>query len=193
MSKYPQPLSNYLLLFIIKCMVAMLSLFTQIGYGQIYAEESNPCILQGSLHIKPVKNVPGDQTDKIQPGTQVKIDMTVENKGGQVSPAGQIYVRYAFSQPLEHEKSSILFETEKKSLPPIEPGKKIEFAFDTPHQIPSVLDFVRYDWSLREYQTIALIHQQEYIIGTLAVTFSAYYYPGVKKEFPTKICNNEKN
>lgn len=187
MPNHYQSFSSRPLLFIIACMVAGFILLAGTAIGQIAAEEGEQSILQGSIHIQPVKNVPGDLTGKIQPGTQVKISVEVENKGGKVSPAGQIYVRYAFSQPLEHEKSSILFETEKKSLTSIEPGKKIEIAFDTPHLIPSLLDFVRDDWSIREYQAIALIDKQEHIIGTLALTFSAYYYPGIKKELPAEI------
>ena len=108
------------------------------------------------------QTLPGDQTGKIQPGTAVKLVVTVENKGQQESPAGQLYVRYAFAHPLENEAASVIFETEKKPLPAIEPGKKAEIVFDTPHQIPSLLDFVRHDWSIREYQAIALSTIREY-------------------------------
>lgn len=162
----------------------------RIGYGQTQLADNKNVILQGSIQIQPTKPVPGDETGKIQPGTPVKLIVTVENKGNQNSPAGQLFVRYAFAHPLDKEKTSVLFETEKKPLPSIEPGKKIDIAFDTPHQIPSLLDFVRYDWSIRDYQAIAMINQEEHMIGTLAITFSAYYYPGIKKEFPVKISPN---
>ncbi len=160
---------------------------TSIGYGQTQLTDTKNIILQGSIHIQSIKVLPGDETGKIQPGTPVKIFVTVENKGQQASPSGQLYVRYAFAQPLDQEAISVIFETEKKRLPSIEPGKMVEIAFDTPHQIPSLLDFIRYDWSIREYQAMAIINQDEYVIGTLAITFSAYYYPGIKKEFPTKL------
>ena len=164
-----------------------LLLLARIGYGQTHLVDLKHGVLQGSIHIEPVQTVPGDQTGKIQPGTPVKIVVTVENKGLQESPPGQLYVRYAFAHPLENEASSVLFETEKKPLSAIEAGKKVDIAFDAVHQIPSVLDFVRYDWSIREYQAIAVINQEESMIGTLAITFSAYYYPGIKKELPTKV------
>lgn len=157
-------------------------IIARIGYGQIQSPPKHS-ILQGSIHLLPVK----DQADKIQPGTAVKLIVTVENKGIQESPPGELYIRYAFAHPLEQEKTSVIFETERKPLPSIEPGKKVDIAFDTSHQIPSLLDFVRYDWSLREYQAIAVINQKESMLGSLAITFSAYYYPGIKKEFPVKV------
>lgn len=165
--------------------VIALLLLARIGYGQIPGKHS---ILQGSIHLLPA-NGSTDNEGKIQPGTAVKLMVTVENKGMQESPAGELYIRYAFAHPLEHEKTSIIFETERKTLPPIEPGKKVDIPFDTSHQIPSLLDFVRYDWSLREYQAIAVIDKTESMIGTLAITFSAYYYPGIKKEFPIKVAH----
>jgi hypothetical protein len=165
----------------------------RIGYGQLPLGDNKNVILQGSIHIQPVQAVPDDQTGKIQPGTPVKLSVTVENKGQQASPAGQLYVRYAFAHPLDKDEASVIFKTEKKPLPTIEPGKKVDIAFDTPHQIPSLLDFVRYDWSIREYQAMAVVNQEEHMIGSLAITFSAYYYPGIKKEFPIKISAHEKN
>lgn len=188
MFENPQFVSNRRWIVRIAALVILgLLLLARIGYSQPQTANAKSVILQGSIHIEPVKSVQGDQSGKIQPGTPVKLVVTVENKGQEASPSGQLYVRYAFAHPLENEKGSILFETEKKSLPSIEPGQKIDIAFETPHQIPSILDFVRYDWSIREYQAFAVINQDEHLIGTLAITFSAYYYPGIKKEFPIKI------
>lgn len=169
------------------CVILGLLLLSRIGYSQTQIVDAKPIILQGSIHIQPVTPLPGDQTGKIQPGTPVKLIVTVENRGQQPSSPGQLYVRYAFAPPLENEARSIIFETEKKPLPSIEPGKQINITFDTPHIIPSLLDFVRYDWPIREYQAMAVVNHQENIIGSLAITFSAYYYPGIRKEFPTKI------
>lgn len=162
-------------------------IITGMGYSQTETTDHKAAILQGSIHIQPSMPISNDHAIKIQPGTSVKLMVTVENKGEQTSPPGQLYVRYSFAHPLENEKTSSIFETEKKPLPPIEPGQQVEIAFDAPHQLPSLLDFVRYDWSIREYQAIAVIDHQENLIGTLALTFSAYYYPGIKKEFPTEI------
>lgn len=165
-----------------------LLLLARIGYGQTqHITPNKSVILEGSIQIHPTKALPNNQEGQIQPGTPVKIGVTVENKGEQASPKGELFVRYVYAHPLEKEKTSLIFETEKKELPSIEPSKKIEIVFDTPHQIPSLLDFVRDDWSMREYQATALINEKEYLLGTLAITFSAYYYPGMKKEFPTQI------
>ena len=46
---------------------------------------------------------------------------------------------------------------------------------------------MRNDWPIREYQAVAVFPNDEKTIGTLAITFSAYYYPGIKKELPAKI------
>jgi hypothetical protein len=187
MSETHQSLSNRWPFRVLFVVVLSLLLLARIGYGQPQAVEIKQAVLQGSIHIQPVQPQPDDQTGKIQPGTPVKVVVTVENKGPQASPEGQLYVRYAFAKPLDHETTSIIFETEKKPLPSIEPGKQVNIAFDSPHQSPSLLDFVRYDWSMREYQALAVVNQEDHLIGTLAMTFSAYYYPGIKKELPAKI------
>lgn len=164
-----------------------LLLLARIGYGQIQPTEHKNSILQGSIEFSPAQANAKDEAGKIQPGTAIKLIVTIKNKGQQANPAGQLYVRYAFAHPLEKEKESLIFETEKKPLPSIEPGNKIQITFDAPHQIPSLLDFIRDDWSLREYQAMAVIEKKEYMIGTLALTFSAHYYPGMKKELPATV------
>jgi len=188
MSKHSQSLAPQWFLRVGSILIFGLLLLARIdGYGQTPLEDTQNALLQGSIQIQPLKTVPGDQTDKIQPGTPVKISVIVENKGQQAMPSGELYVRYAFPQPLEKEETSVIFETEKQTFPSIEAGKKIEIVFDNAHQIPSVLDFVRYDWSMREYQAIVAVNKKENLIGTLAITFSAYYYPGIKKEILNKI------
>ncbi len=183
-----QALSNRWVFRAVIAVIVSLLLLARIGYGQPQSVvETKQAVLQGSIQLKPVKPVSDDETDKIQPGTPVKIVVTVENKGPQTSAAGKLYVRYAFSKPLEREANSVIFETEKKPLPAIEPGKSVDIVFETPHTSPSLLDFVRDDWSMREYQAVTIFQREEHIIGTLAITFSAYYYPGIKKEFPTKV------
>lgn len=183
-----QFLTNHRFLKAVIFVVIALLLLAGIGYGHIQTiENRQTSVLQGSIHIQPAQPIPGDETNKIQPGTPVKIVVTVENKSSHTSPSGQIYVRYAFAKPLDKEISSVIFETEKQPLPKIAPGHQIDITFNTPHQTPSLLDFVRNDWSIREYQAMTVIDDTEHTIGTLAITFSAYYYPGIKKEFPTKI------
>lgn len=165
-----------------------LLLLARIGYGQQQAvAASQEAILQGAIQIQPVQPAGDDQPIKIQPGTLVKLSVLVQNKGLQPSPKGEIYLRYAFAKPLHNEETSVIFETEKVPLSAIDPGKSIELKFDATHRLPSLLDFVRDDWSMREYQAIAVFGKEEKMIATLAITFSAYYYPGIRKEFPTKI------
>lgn len=190
MSENHEYLSNRRIIRIVTGLLLGLMLLARIGYGQIQTGDGQHVILQGSIHVQPVKPVIGDQTGKIQPGTPVKIIMTVENKGQQASPPAELYVRYGFSHPLDQETKSVIFNTEKKQLPTIAPGKKLEMAFETYHHIPALLDFVRDDWPMREYQAIATVHEKDHLIGSLAIAFSAYYYPGIKQEFPTKIFSN---
>jgi hypothetical protein len=155
--------------------------------SSFYVEGSQPAILQGVIHIQSAQSRPTQESDRIQPGTSLKPSVIVENSGEEESPAGEIFIRYALAAPLDEQRGSIIYESEKKILPQILPGKSVEIVFDTPHITPAVMDFVKYDWALREYQAIAIIHKKEKVIGTLALTFSAYYYGGIKKEFPSRV------
>lgn len=161
-----------------------------IVYGQSVTSNVHQAVLLGSINITPEKPLSQDQLPKVQPGTNVKLGVAVENKGQTESPSGKIYIRYAFAKPLENEQKSVIFQTETLDLPSIEPGKTVNIDFKTPHQWPSLLDYVRHDWLMREYQAIAVFDHTEKMIGSLAITFSAYYYPGIKKEFPTIIPGN---
>jgi len=163
-----------------------LLLLVRLGYAQTLTENKSS-ILQGTLQILPVKPLPNNTPIQIQPGTPVHLVVTVENIGKHESPAGELYVKYAFIQPLDKEKGSVLFESEKKALPSIQPGKKVEIPFDNPHQIPSLPDYFRNDWPFREYKAMAIVNHEEHLIGTLAVNFSAYYYPGENIEIPAVI------
>jgi hypothetical protein len=160
-----------------------LLVLARVGYSEAKAGDSTSAILQGTIRIQPV--VGGNQ-ERIQPGTPVKFKVMVENKGEQASPSGQIFLRYAFAKPMQNETGSIIFESEKKDLPSIEAGKEIEMSFDLAQELPSISDFVRDDWALREYQAVVEIYKESRIIGTLALTFSAYYYPGITKQFSAK-------
>ena len=155
-----------------------LLLLARFGYAQSQLTEQKNVTLQGTIQLVPTKEMPGGAAGQIQPGTHVKFVVEVENNGPNPTPNGELFVQYAFAYPLDKEDSSVLFESEKKELPSIEPGKTIKIAFDASHQIPSLFDFIRNDWTLREYKAVALIDKKEHLIGTLALTFSAYYYPG---------------
>lgn len=159
--------------------------WTNIAYSQTPKEPQ--AILLGDIHIKPSNPIDNDPV-KIQPGTPVTLNVTIENHGTVASPAGKLFVRYAFAKPLDKEENSVLFTTETLPLPSIPAGESINIAFQTPHQWPSILDYVRDDGLMREYQAIATFHEkQPKMIGSLAITFSAYYYPGIRKEIPTSI------
>lgn len=160
------------------------SLFNQAVHAQPQEQEA---VLQAAVIIKPQDQPTQFQSDKIQPGHSVKISALIENKGSERSPSGQIYVRYALAKPLDKDPNSVIFETEKIQLPMIEPGNAVEITFEKTHQLPSLPDFIRHDWGMREYQAVVNVAQQEKVIGSLAITFSAYYYSGIRKEIPARI------
>lgn len=174
---------------IIGAIIALL-LLARISYGYSQPTPSSvdhkQAILQGTIHLKPTVTLGADQTVKIQPGTGVKLVVSVENKGDQESPPAQLFIRYSYAKPLDNEAHSVIFSTERKTVPPIQPGQSTDISFDAVHQTPSLIDFVKYDWPIREYQAILVTNHEEHLIGTLAMTFSAYYYPGVRRELPVK-------
>lgn len=143
-------------------------------------------VLQGTIEVEASKPVSKEDTQKIQPGTPLKLSVEIENIGTQKSVPSEIFIRYALAHPLENQKGSRLYESEKKELPSIDPKEKIKISFSNPHLTPTLTDFIKYDWPLREYQLILVAQGEEKIIGTLPLTFSAYYYGGIKKEYPQK-------
>lgn len=175
--------SNWILRFAITFTVATL-VWMGIGYSQNTLTIADTSVLQGEIVLEPTR--PLEEPTKIQPGTPVKLKLIVENKGQKPSAEGEVLIQFGFAKPLDNQPQSITFATEKVKLPSIEPGKKATITFATEHTWPTLFDFVRFDWSLREYKAMAIIEDEEKMIGTLAITVSAYYYPGVKKEFPSE-------
>ena len=167
--------------------VFLLLAFTLFCQAESEEKLTKNVVLQGAIQLEPLNPHPHDEKGEIQPGSPVKIMVTLKNKGNHPSSSGEIYVRYGFAHPLDKHSESVIFRTENKAIPSIEPGKQVVITFDTPHQIASLIDFVRNDWLLREYQAIVIMGGQEYVIGTAALTFSAYYYPGMVKEIPNNI------
>lgn len=167
----------------IKLTLLFVIAFLMLFQGVFAQTEVKQAILQGAVLVQAQPQPTQYQTDKIQPGHSVKLSILVENKGNAASPPSQIYIRYAFAKPLDKDPNSILFETEKVDLPIIEAGNSVELTFDAMHKWPVLPDYIRNDWGMREYQ--ALVDGK--IIGTLAITFSAYYYPGIRKEIPVAI------
>ena len=162
------------------------ALFFLAAFSTLQAAEEKEAILQAAILAQPSSQPTQFQSEKIQPGHSVKLAVVVENVGKAKSPAGTISIHFAFAKPLEKGPKSLLFETESVDLPSIEPGRSVELAFEKSHRWPSISDFIRQDWPLREYQAVGTIAKQQEVIGSLAVTFSAYYYPAVRKELPVK-------
>lgn len=155
-----------------------------VSCGSVTPLNAQSAILQGTIDVEALKPVSQEERHKIQPGTPLKLSVEIENIGEGKSSASEIFVSYAFAHPLENQKGSRLYTSEKKELPSIEPKEKIKISFITPHITPTLTDFIKYDWPLREYQLILVQEGKEKIIGTLPLTFSAYYYGGIKKEYP---------
>jgi hypothetical protein len=141
--------------------------------GIIAAEESKL-----SADITLVQGEPGsDKQNKFQPVFPVTISAVVKNKGAAPSKPMQILVRYAYPQPYHDAGHSVTYETEKVELPAIQPAANLEIKFQKPHPLPTIADFVQDKWPMRQYQAVVLADGKEQVIGTLALTYSAYYYP----------------
>lgn len=154
----------------------MFAFFTAFLYLTLFS--SGLEALSGTLELQPIPVHPGESgsDQKIQPTTPVKISATLTNQDGKPSQPALLSVRYALAPPLEREAHSCLFQTETILLPSIPSGDTLTVTFKTPHLLPAIHDFVRDDWSMREYQLILTSDNQETTLGTLKITFSAYYY-----------------
>lgn len=118
-----------------------------------------------------------DKQMKFQPVFPVYISAVVKNGGTVPSEPTTFFVRYAYPYPYQGALHSVLFETEKVELPQIKAGEEVKIAFKKAHYLPTIADFVRHEWPMRQYQAVFGNGDQETIRGTLALTYSAYYYP----------------
>lgn len=143
-------------------------------------------VLQAAIDVVPDMPVAKDP-EKMMPGSIVKIKARIKNVGSSPSAPGVLSVRFALPSPLDTQKNSVLFQTEQIAIPSLAPGMTETFAFQTPHQWPTLYDFIRYDWGLRQYQAILHVGDVEAIAGTAAITFSAYYYEGPAREVPVPV------
>lgn len=126
MPNHYQSFSSRPLLFIIACMVAGFILLAGTAIGQIAAEEGEQSILQGSIHIQPVKNVPGDLTGKIQPGTQVKISVEVENKGERLAQRVKFMSGMPFHNPSSTKNQASFSKLKKRASRPLSREKRLK-------------------------------------------------------------------
>lgn len=150
------------------------------------ANQADGAILEATLDILPSK-VTTENPRLITPGIPAKIAVKIKNVGSKVNQPATLYVRFSFPRPLDNQKNSTLFATEAVSLPPINPGQSAALEFETEQATPSLNDFIREDWSLRQYQAVVVLDKQEYVIGSIPLTFSCFYYPGQGHETPVTI------
>jgi len=170
------------LLMMICCLITLKPLL----YGETKDEvTTNGAYLEAKIEFIPTERVKGSEV--IQPGSPIIISAQLKNSGTQNSQEGYFYVRFTYPKPLQNQPKSQLYVTERVTLPSIAPGKLATIEFKTTQQTPSLYDFIRQDYGMRQYQAIVVIDNKEYIIGNAALTFSAYYYAGPTHEMPTKV------
>lgn len=170
------------LLMTICCLISLKPLL----YGEIKNPETKDgAFLEAKIEFIPTQPVKGSEI--IQPGTPIIISAELTNSGNKSSEIGYFYVRFSYPNPLASQPKSQLFATEKILLPSIPPGKKAITEFKTTHKTPSLYDYIRQDYGMRQYQAIAVIDSKEYVIGNASLTFSAYYYAGPNHEVPTQV------
>ncbi len=145
--------------------------------------------LEATLNILPA-SPSKEQNKNIQPGTPVIIAASLKNVGTKANTPGIFYVRFLYPEPLNKQQGTVLFTTEKVNLPSIPPGDVASLVFKTPQATPSLFDFIRQDWGLRQYEAVVVINNKEYVIGNTKLTFSAYYYPGTPHESPVAVPSN---
>lgn len=129
------------------------------------------------------------KTTKIQPGSTIKFEAEIKNVGNLPSAAGNAFIRFAMTEPLEDLLESRIFQTEPLPLPSIMPGQVVVLKFTKEHQWPTLHDFIRQNWNMRHYQAIVQVGQekQEKVIGYLPIFFSAYYYEGPQQVAPAEV------
>ena len=141
--------------------------------------------LQAALTAVAVQ--PGKDPEKIQCGTPVKLCAKVKNVGTETTAAGTIYIRYAFLEPFHQYEQSVIFQTEKLSLPSICPGDEVELSFAQQHNVPCIFEYIREDWPMRQYEARVAIGGKEETIGRVALSVSAHYYQGPAHLIPKQV------
>ncbi len=153
-------------------LIRILYAYVFFGAATAFASEAR---LEGIVSLIPPN---GMEDERIIPSTPIQLQLTVRNVGDLSSSEGSTWVRYALPKPLDTQKGSILYASEKMSLPSIQPGEERVFAFKTFHYLPTIYDFIRNDWGMRKYEAVVDTNGKESVIGYRPLTFSAYYYLG---------------
>lgn len=148
------------------------------------SQDAKGSILEGKIEISSGNK---ETPQIIQPGKDLIISVKVTNVGKEVNKPGHFYVRFAYPTPLADRPKSELYISEKIQLPPINPGSEATVQFKKTQATPSIYDFVRNDYAMRQYQAVVVIDNKDYLIGTASLTFSAQYYPGTPQEIETSV------
>ncbi len=165
-------------------LILLLSFFGQKADAENM--EAKTALLQASIEVFTTE--PKETEAKnVQPGSYVKLKAIVTNVGDLPNNPAQMFIRFAFPKPLSLHSKSILFKTEIKQVPKLAPNESITIDFETAHKWPTIFDFVRNDWAMREYEAIINDGKVEKIFGNRAIFFSAYYYEGLQELFPVKV------
>lgn len=172
----------YLSIFGILILLAGTLYFTEKKWSLFFHSEA---LLQGSIAIK--TSAPSNDSNKIMPGMPIYLSTKIKNQGNLPSQEGVVFIRFAFPHPLEKQANSLLFRTEDVVLPSLAPDQEIEISFKSPHQWPTLYDFIRFDWGMRRYQTVVKFGDLEYVIAQIPISFSAYYYPGLMEQYSEKV------
>lgn len=167
--------------------VVALGIIAFSGYElPILISKGSKAILEGEIKFISDKNL-SENDEKIPAGSPVTLLAKIKNKGTLPNAPGEIFIRFSFSKPMDEHVKSVIFETEKMPLDILQPNQQVELTFKNTHQWPSLADFIKNDWPMREYQLVALIGQQEFVIGTKYIAFSAYYYGGASLEIDVTV------
>jgi len=143
-------------------------------------------ILEAIVNILPSKPIEANP-HVIQPGTDVQIQVIVKNTGDAPSAPGSLFARFRLPENFKKTVNDVVYNSEHITIPSIDPGKTLEITFRAEHLTPSLLEFVRADWGMRQYQAVLRIDGQDYVLGHGSLTFSCYYYPTTPQEEPTSV------
>lgn len=147
-------------------------------------------LLHTSINAIPQNN-PHSTREHVQPGTVIQLQASVKNVGNAPSEAGEMQIRFAFPKPLDKQQNSVIFKTETVHLPSIAPGEQVSLLFKEKHQWPTLFNFIRSDWAMREYQAVATIDREEKVVGSMMIAFSAYYYEGASSDRPVAVSSRK--
>ena len=165
------------------CLFLLSTFFLLCSPFDTFADKA---VFRTEINAHPYRNSHSTK-DRVQPGTWMELEATVKNIGTAASEAGSIYIQYAFPSPLDKKHHSVIFETERVALPSILPDEQVTITFKKKHQWPTLFNFIRDDWAMREYQVVAEVGGRVQTIGSMAVAFSAYYYKGARKNKPVEV------